>query len=158
MINNVSWVNKLTSISSECRGNEVDISKKYISVGYYITEAHVRNGWPARKTISCFDQPRTLSERLENARQFQRNFNFQISILVDSMKNRFHNIYGSWPFRFYVIHHGRLVFKAERDQTDLANYIDEVDQWIAHFYQSCHLLVKHFVFVLRSLIYLSFLN
>jgi hypothetical protein len=41
-------------------------------------------------------------------------------MLVDNMKNTFHNTYEPWPFRFYFIHHGKVVLKAEPDQADLA--------------------------------------
>jgi hypothetical protein len=107
----------------------------------YIAEAHARDEWPVGKTISCVDQPTTLSQRLENARQFQKNFNIQMPMLVDSMENTFHTTYGSWPFRFYVIHHGKLVLKAEPDQSDFAYDLDKIDQWIGHFYQSRELVV-----------------
>ncbi len=107
----------------------------------YIAEAHARNEWPVGKTISCVDQPTTLFQRLENARQFQKNFNFQMPMLVDNMENTFHAIYGSWPFRFYVIYDGKLVLKAEPDQIGFGYNIDEIDQWIGNFYQSRQLVV-----------------
>jgi len=107
----------------------------------YIAEAHARNEWPVGKTISCVDQPTTLFQRLENARQFQKNFNFQMPMLVDNMENTFHATYGSWPFRFYVIHDGKLVLKAEPDQIDFGYNIDEIDNWIADFYQARHAVV-----------------
>ncbi len=102
----------------------------------YIAEAHARNEWPVGKTISCVDQPTTLSQRLENARQFQKKFYLQMPMLVDNMENTFHTTYGSWPFRFYVIHHGKVVLKAEPGQPDFAYDLNEIDQWLADFYQS----------------------
>ncbi len=107
----------------------------------YIAEAHARDEWPVGKTISCVDQPTTLSQRLDNARQFKSNFNIQMPMLVDNMENTFHTTYGSWPFRFYVIHHGKLVLKAEPDQSDFAYNLDEIDHWIDDFYQSRQLVV-----------------
>ncbi len=69
--------------------------KEISLLAIYITEAHARNEWQVGKTISCVDQPTTLSQRLENSRQFQKNFNIQIPMLVDSMENTFHATYGS---------------------------------------------------------------
>ncbi|CAF0965811.1 unnamed protein product [Adineta steineri] len=101
----------------------------------YIAEAHARDQWPAGKTISCVDQPTTLEQRLDNARQFNNKYNFEMPMLVDSMNNTFHTTYGSWPFRFYVINNGKLVFKAEPGETTYSYDMDELDAWIASFYQ-----------------------
>jgi hypothetical protein len=38
----------------------------------YIAGAYARNEWLVERTISCVDQPTTLSQRLENARQFKK--------------------------------------------------------------------------------------
>lgn len=107
---------------------------RFLSI--YIAEAHARDQWPAGKTISCVDQPTVLEQRLENARQFKNKFNFEMPILVDSMDNTFHKTYGSWPFRFYVIHDGKLVFKVEPGETTYGYDLNELDQWIADFYQN----------------------
>ncbi|CAF1094552.1 unnamed protein product [Adineta steineri] len=101
----------------------------------YIAEAHARDQWPAGKTISCVDQPTILEQRLDNARQFKDKYNFEMPMLVDSMNNTFHTTYGSWPFRFYVINNGKLVFKAEPGETTYSYDMDELDAWIASFYQ-----------------------
>jgi hypothetical protein len=102
----------------------------------YIAEAHARDQWPVGKTISCVDQPTTLVQRLKNAQEFQKNFNFQMSILVDNMENNFHHTYGSWPFRFFVIHEGKLILKAQPNSENYTYNINEIDDWINNFYQS----------------------
>ncbi len=102
----------------------------------YIVEAHARNQWPVGKTISCVDQPTTLEQRIENARQCKKNFNFEMPMLVDDMGNAFHSTYGSWPFRFYVIYQGKLVLKAEPNKENYSYNMDELDIWVANFYQS----------------------
>lgn len=85
------------------------------------------------KTISRVDQPKTLEQRLENARQCQNDCNFEVSMLVDNMSNDFHLTYGSWPFRFYVIHENKLVFKAEPDQKTFVYDLNQLDSWINNF-------------------------
>ncbi|CAF3148047.1 unnamed protein product [Rotaria sp. Silwood2] len=102
----------------------------------YIAEAHARDQWPMGKIISCVDQPTTLEQRLENALKCQKDCKFEVPMLVDSMDNTFHLTYGSWPFRFYVIHNGELVLKAEPDKDTFSYHIDELDQWIDNFCQS----------------------
>ncbi len=102
----------------------------------YIAEAHARDQWPVGKTISCVDQPTTLAQRLKNAQEFQKNFNFQMPILVDNMENNFHYSYGSWPFRFFVIHEDKLILKAQPNSKSYAYNINEIDDWINNFYQS----------------------
>lgn len=101
----------------------------------YIAEAHARDQWPVGKTISCVNQPKTLNERLDNARQLQKDFQCEIPMLVDSMDNTFHTTYGAWPFRFYVIHENKLVFKAEPHKETFTYNMDELDRWIANFHQ-----------------------
>jgi hypothetical protein len=101
----------------------------------YIAEAHARDQWPVGKTISCVDQPTTLQQRLTNAQQFQQNFNFQMPMLVDNMDNTFHNTYGSWPFRFFVISEGKLILKAEPNKENFTYDMNEIDHWINNFYR-----------------------
>jgi hypothetical protein len=42
-----------------------------------LAEAHAPDQWPVGKTISCVGQPITLAERLYNAHQFKKEFNFR---------------------------------------------------------------------------------
>ncbi|CAF4538523.1 unnamed protein product [Rotaria socialis] len=102
----------------------------------YIVEAHARDEWPMGKIISRVDQPITLEQRLVNARECQKDCKFEMPMLVDSMNNTFHLTYGSWPFRFYIIHNGILVLKAEPDNDTFSYHIDELNQWIDNYYQS----------------------
>jgi len=73
----------------------------------YIDEAHAQDVWPLGKKV-CLNQPKTLEERLEAARNFQKDFKFQIPILVDKMDNNFDTQYASWPERFYIIVNGKM--------------------------------------------------
>jgi hypothetical protein len=100
----------------------------------YIAEAHARDQWPVGKTISCVDQPTTIEQRLENARECKKNFNFEMPMVVDNMDNTFHLTYGSWPFRFYVIYDGKLVLKAEPNKETFSYHIDELNQWVDNFH------------------------
>jgi hypothetical protein len=99
----------------------------------YIAEAHARNQWPAGKTISCVDQPTTIEQRLEHARQCKKVLKFENPMLVDNMDNTFHFNYGAWPFRFYIMHQGRLAFKAQPEKNNFCYNIDELNQWIDNY-------------------------
>ena len=102
----------------------------------YIAEAHARDQWPVGKTISCVDQPTTLEQRLENARQCKATFNFEMPMLVDTMDDTFHCTYGAWPFRFYVVFQGKLIFKAEPNEQNFCYDLQELDAWVSSFYPS----------------------
>lgn len=99
----------------------------------YISEAHSRDQWPVGKTISCVDQPKTMEERLHNAREFRKNFQLEVPLLVDGMENTFHHTYGSWPFRFFVLHQGELVLKAQPDENTFGYDLGQLDQWIDNY-------------------------
>jgi hypothetical protein len=118
--------NRLFCRSSQLFRSHAPTGMRLVTI--YIAEAHARDQWPAGKTISSVDQPITLEQRLDNARQFKINFNFEMPILVDTMENRFHHIYGSWPFRFYIIYHDELVLD-----------MNELDIWIEEFYRTCRM-------------------
>ncbi|UJR12545.1 hypothetical protein I4U23_016721 [Adineta vaga] len=79
-------------------------------------DAHARDQWP-----------------IENAQDCKKNCQFEMPMLVDTMNNTFHLTYGSWPFRFYIIHGGKLVLKAEPHKENFRYDIDQLDQWIANF-------------------------
>jgi len=76
-------------------------------VAVYISEAHAQDEWPLGRKV-CVNQHKTLEERLAVAKAFQKDYNFQIPILVDTIDNNFDKLYSSWPERFYIIEHGKM--------------------------------------------------
>ena len=73
-------------------------------VTIYICEAHASDEWPIRnKKELCIKQAKTNKERLNIARNFQKNFNFEIPLYVDDINNNFMNEYSVWPVRAYII-------------------------------------------------------
>jgi len=73
----------------------------------YIAEAHAQDIWPLGNKV-CLNQHKTLEERLQAAKNFQKDYKFQIPILVDKMDNNFDSLYASWPERFYIIENGKM--------------------------------------------------
>jgi type I thyroxine 5'-deiodinase len=65
----------------------------------YILEAHAKDVWPLGKKI-CFNQPKTIEERLQVANTFVKDYGFQIPMLVDEIDNNFNDIYAAWPERY----------------------------------------------------------
>lgn len=102
----------------------------------YIAEAHARDQWPVGKTISCVDQPLTLEQRLKNANQCRESFKFEMPMIVDNMDNTFHNTYGAWPFRFYIMYQNKLVFKAEPDADGYHYNLTDLDNLVENFYEN----------------------
>jgi len=97
----------------------------------YIAEAHARDEWPVGKTVSFVDQPKHVSERLEVASVFRTATSFPFPLLIDSIENSFQTAYAAWPFRFYIVHRGKIAVKAQPDPashgyhlTDIADYLD----------------------------------
>jgi len=65
-------------------------------------EAHAQDEWPLGKKV-CVTQHKSLEERIQVAKNFQKDFQFELPILVDKMDNNFDQKYASWPERFYII-------------------------------------------------------
>jgi hypothetical protein len=94
----------------------------------YILEAHAQDEWPicsARWSPTempiKYNQTRTVEERLIVAKDFIRDFDFQIPIVIDKPEeNLFEKFYAPWPVRIYVIDkEHRLTYKAQPSETML---------------------------------------
>lgn len=65
------------------------------------------------------------------AKMFVKKHDYQLPMLVDTMDNKFQQTFAAWPIRYYVIHKGKVVFKAQPDpQTHVYN-ISELAQWLS---------------------------
>jgi len=73
-------------------------------VTIYIKEAHSIDGWPIGSRFS-HAQPTTTTERLVLAKQLQKEFAFEIPILIDppEKQDAFEAAYAPWPLRFFVV-------------------------------------------------------
>jgi hypothetical protein len=68
----------------------------------YISEAHAQDVWPLGNKI-CIKQPKTMEERIQVAKRFIEEYNFQIPMLVDPMENEFDNTFAAWPERWWIV-------------------------------------------------------
>ena len=49
-----------------------------------------------------------LSERQAVAKSFIDRYNYKIPMALDDMDNSFMNTFAAWPFRFYIVHKGKV--------------------------------------------------
>jgi type I thyroxine 5'-deiodinase len=103
---------------------------QFLSV--YISEAHAADQWKLGDKV-CIKQHRTLEERIDAAKQFVKDFDFKIPMVVDSMSNKFDEQYAVWPDRFFIIENGILQLVPE---PGVYGYCREViEQWIVNRFQ-----------------------
>lgn len=98
-------------------------------VTVYITEAHARNEWPTGSKVSFCDQPTTTEERLTLAKSLVESKQVSVPMLVDTLDNTFESTFCPWPVRFYVLHGGRVAFKAQPtgygyDFAEMSRYLE----------------------------------
>jgi len=96
----------------------------------YIREAHTRDEWPLGNDF-CWKNPTTMEERMALARKFQREMKYDVPMAVDAFDDPFNDYFSSWPERYYIIHEGKLAFKAMPIKD---NYEwEEVEQWVVDY-------------------------
>ncbi len=68
-----------------------------------------------------YNQTHTIEERLTVTKDFIRDFDFQIPVVIDKPEeNLFEKLYASWPIRIYVIDKDyRVTYKAQPSETML---------------------------------------
>jgi len=78
----------------------------------YIAEAHAQDEWPIGSSV-CINRPKTMADRRQAAKDMQRDLQVRIPIVIDNMGDEFERTYAAWPFRFYMVKDGVLVYKAQ---------------------------------------------
>jgi hypothetical protein len=71
-----------------------------------------------------------MDDRLAIANRFVKQHNYQLPMVVDTMNNTFQKTFAAWPIRYYVIHQGKVVYKAQPDATSYVYNINELSQWL----------------------------
>jgi len=114
----------------------------------YITEAHANDEWPVGKMVSFCAQPKTQGDRCLLARQFRSVYVNtsetraiddvevnSVSVAADTITNEFDMQYSCWPFRYYVVHSGRVALKAQPHAYTHRYHTSEVEEWLTNFSQ-----------------------
>lgn len=80
-------------------------------------EAHPDDGWQLDVNVKekiVFNDPTTIEERRQAARDFARQFKVTLPILVDTMDDRLEGIFAAWPDRIYVLDgDGKVAYKGK---------------------------------------------
>jgi len=86
----------------------------------YILEAHAQDEWPICSSRWCpsrnpvkYNQTKTKEDRIAVAKDFIKEFNLTIPLILDNMDNSFEKTYSSWPVRIFIIQNGILTYKAQ---------------------------------------------
>lgn len=106
---------------------------KALFTAVYIVEAHAADEWPVGARLSFTKQTRSVQERTDLAKSFCDRFDLDFPMLIDTMTNQFMEAFASWPFRFYVVKGGKVLFKAMPGDGDLAFGFDPatLGAWLA---------------------------
>jgi len=104
----------------------------------YILEAHAHDEWPinsarwspSRKPI-VYNQTKTEQARADVARDFVRDFAFEIPVVLDNMQNTFEGTYAAWPLRIFIIERGKLTYIATPSEDMLS--LGELQERLARF-------------------------
>jgi len=72
-------------------------------------EAHACNEWPLG-TKTVIPQHTSTEERINVAKQFQKQYNWIIPMAVDTINNEFHKAFYAWPERLFVVKDGKMAF------------------------------------------------
>ncbi len=101
-------------------------------VTIYLKEAHPEDEWQLddnEEESVCYEQPQTLADRVEIAKDFVERFQYPIPLLVDDVDNAAMHAYAGWPERLYVIDEkGVIVYKGKPGP--FGYHPEEVATWL----------------------------
>ena len=76
-----------------------------------------------------YDQPTTLTQRLDVARDFVSLMDYDLEVVVDSMDDAAEKAYSAWPERLYVIDpDGTIAYKGRPGPDGFR--VGEVEDWL----------------------------
>jgi len=101
---------------------------KFICV--YIVEAHPLDEWNLYAPV-CFNQPKTLEERIKIAQDYGKETNLAMPIVVDLMTNATEKLYSAWPERLYVVHNGKIAHKGGKGPRGY--HPEEAEEWLQNY-------------------------
>lgn len=94
----------------------------------YGMEAHAEDEWPIGSRHR-YRQHRSNVERARAARDFSIATQLKWRLVLDPIENPFEAVFAAWPVRMYIIHKGKIAYKA---QPKGAGYeFTEVGAWLA---------------------------
>lgn len=103
----------------------------------YVTEAHSEDGWKLEGQYAhddeyngndddfCFLYAKTQEDRQKMVEWLVEKKDFQMPIVLDSLKDTLMRAYNAWPIRLYVLRDGNIVYQGKQGPFGYAP--DEVD-------------------------------
>ena len=77
----------------------------------------------------CYEQPRSLEDRVAIAQDFAARSNYQLPLAIDRMDNRANELYAGWPERLYIVdENGIIVYKGKTGP--FGYHPEEVAAWL----------------------------
>lgn len=99
----------------------------------YILEAHPTDEWQVgdnHEDEVLYEQPTTIGERLELARDFVAGMDFEIPLAVDTMSDEAMHCFAAWPERLYIVEtDGTIAYKGGVGPVRFRP--EEVEAWLA---------------------------
>jgi hypothetical protein len=101
----------------------------------YIMEAHAADEWPIQELPESIPQHRCMEDRIRAALNFLSEHPLPtcFSLAIDSALNDFVDLYCSWPFRYWIVHGGRVALKS-MPEGELVK-LDSLEAWLRGFSQ-----------------------
>ena len=85
---------------------------EFAFVTVYIREAHASDEWPLGAVCSR-PQHTSIDQRIAAAKEFVSEYKYALSpVVVDTMENKFNDVFSVWPERYFVVCDGALDFMA----------------------------------------------
>jgi len=75
-------------------------------------EAHASDEWPLG-TNTVISQHKSIEERINAAKSFQKKYTWPFPMVVDTLSNEFHNSFSAWPERAFVVIDGKMAYIAQ---------------------------------------------
>jgi len=94
-------------------------------------EAHAQDEWPINEKLKI-NQHKSCQDRCNAVSKFCEETLFQIPLYMDTMENEFHQLFGAWPERYYIVDQGKIVRLGHPGPMgyNTANWPEEIESWL----------------------------
>jgi len=96
----------------------------------YVSEAHASDEWKLGNVVEI-PQHRTVNDRLAAATKFQKETEYKIPLVVDTLENEFEKTYAAWPERAYIVEGGRVVYVCDMQDDGNMDWENGVANWLS---------------------------
>jgi len=93
-------------------------------------EAHASDEWPLG-TKTQIPQHKTIEDRITAAKNFQKENEWTLPLVVDTIENDFHNAVAAWPERLLILKDGKVEYiQIVSDDGFDPLWTEQVEQWL----------------------------